>query len=70
MRTKLKLVFNQDIPGDRIFDEIVTIAIPIVMERTHPGPFYESLFNCAAAPGGYLLGGVAQIVSRRQLVSK
>jgi hypothetical protein len=48
----------------------VTIAIPIVMERTHPRPFYESLFNCAAASGGYLWNADAQIVSRRQLVSK
>jgi hypothetical protein len=48
----------------------VTIAIPIVMERTRPGPIYESLFNCAAALGSYLLDADTQIVSRRQLVSK
>jgi hypothetical protein len=47
----------------------VTIAFPIVMERMHPGPFYESLFNCPAASGGYLLDADAQIVSRRQFVS-
>jgi hypothetical protein len=33
----------------------VTIAILIVMERMHPGPFYESLFNCSAAPRDYVL---------------
>jgi hypothetical protein len=55
--------------GLRTADEIVTIAIPIVMERMHPGPFYESLFNCPAASGGYLLDADAQIVSRRQFVS-
>jgi hypothetical protein len=70
MRTKLKLVFNQNIPGIEYPDEIVTIAIPVVMERTHPGPFYESLFNCAAASGGYLLQADARIVSRRQFVSE
>jgi hypothetical protein len=32
----------------------VTIPIPIVMERMHPGPVYESLFNCSAAPQDYL----------------
>jgi hypothetical protein len=54
LRTKLKLVFNRDVAGKRISDEIVTFAIPVVMECGHPGAFYESLFNCAGASGGYL----------------
>jgi hypothetical protein len=28
--------------------------MPVVMARSHPGPFYESLFNCAVASGAYL----------------
>jgi hypothetical protein len=43
--------------------------MPIVNERMHPGPFYESLFNCAATTRAYLVDADAQIVSRRQLVS-
>jgi hypothetical protein len=48
----------------------VTIATPVVMKRGHPDAFYESLFNCAGASGGYLFDADAQIVSRRQLVKK
>jgi hypothetical protein len=48
----------------------VTIAMPVVMKRGHPDAFYESLFNCAGASGDYLLSADAQIVSRRQTVSK
>jgi hypothetical protein len=42
--------------------------MPIVNERIHPGPFYESLFNCAGESGGYVLGADARIASRRQLM--